>query len=506
MKRPFFFLAILMSVFIGTANLFIKDDYYRPEHISHFVSQKPRSFAIYGVVASDPILKHAALGDTYSFLVTPSLIRVWDKWFPACGIISVTSHKDKETEYGEEILFEAAIKAPSDEKESANYTAYLKKKGIFALATIRRKDALTRSTSLRVNPERAPAFGSTWLITPREPSRAESRDKRGIVEGLISVEANDSSSFLRFAYRMKNALNEKINKIFSVPSRYFISALILGERQNISRDWKNIFVNTQTIHLLAISGLHVGIISFIILFLTGLFGLPRDAKYIVTIFLILFYSVMVGWMPSVARSAIMGTVILGACVLKRDADIYNSLGLAACIILIFQPNQLFDMGFILSFGSVLSLIYIYPKINRALCFDKIDRKEKWGAILYYIATLFSASLAVWIGIFPIVLYFFNLISTISIIVNILAIPCMFIVMPLAISAIIFQPFCIFLGAAFKEATEFFLAILLSLLDLCSKMPLAYFNSAPVSVIIIPLYYFVLFVLFFPISIDKGQAL
>ena len=464
MKRPFFFLAILMSVFIGTANLFIKDDYYRPEHISHFVSQKPRSFAIYGVVASDPILKHAALGDTYSFLVTPSLIRVWDKWFPACGIISVTSHKDKETEYGEEILFEAAIKAPSDEKESANYTAYLKKKGIFALATIRRKDA------------------------------------------LISARANNSSSFLRFAYRMKNALNEKINKIFSVPSRYFISALILGERQNISRDWKNIFVNTQTIHLLAISGLHVGIISFIILFLTGLFGLPRDAKYIVTIFLILFYSVMVGWMPSVARSAIMGTVILGACVLKRDADIYNSLGLAACIILIFQPNQLFDMGFILSFGSVLSLIYIYPKINRALCFDKIDRKEKWGAILYYIATLFSASLAVWIGIFPIVLYFFNLISTISIIVNILAIPCMFIVMPLAISAIIFQPFCIFLGAAFKEATEFFLAILLSLLDLCSKMPLAYFNSAPVSVIIIPLYYFVLFVLFFPISIDKGQAL
>ena len=464
MKRPFFFLAIFISVFIWAANFFIKDDCYRPEHISHFVSEKPRSLAINGVVINSPILKHTALGNTYSFLVTPKLIKVSDKWFPACGIISVVSNKDKEVEYGEEILFEAAIRAPSDEKESSSYTAYLKKKGVFALATIRERDV------------------------------------------LISINANSSSRFMRFAYRMKSLLNKKINEIFSVPARYFISALVTGDRQNISREWKNIFVNTQTIHLLAISGLHIGIISFIILFLAGLFGLPRNAKYIVTILLILFYSVMVGWMPSVARSAIMGVVILGSYILKRDADIYNSLGLAACIILIFQPNQLYDMGFILSFGCILSLAYIYPKINHAFGFDKIDRKEKLGAISYYAATLFSGSLAVWLGLFPIILYFFNIISVISIIVNVLAIPCMFVVMALVASAMIFQPFCAFLGMAFKEATEFFLTILLFLLDVSSKIPFAYFNSAPVNVMVIPLYYFIFFTVFFPISIDKDKSL
>jgi hypothetical protein len=122
------------------------------------------------------------------------------------------------------------------------------------------------------------------------------------------------------------------------------------------------------------------------------------------------------------------------------------------------------------------------------------------------ATLFSASLAVWFGLFPIILYFFNMISFISIIVNILAIPCMFVVMGLVASTMVFQPFCAFLGMAFKEATEFFLAILLLLLDIASKVPFAYFNLAPVNVLVIPLYYFILFAVFFPVSIDKDPSL
>ena len=392
----------------------------------------------------------------------PKLVRAGDRWFPARGLISVTSHKDIELDYGEEIIFEAEIRGFFDSEGIGKYYAYLKRNGIFASATIRKKDA------------------------------------------LVSTEVNDSPGMLRFAYKAKNRLKKGIHGIFSVQSRYFLDALLLGDRENISKRWKDIFVNTQTIHLLAISGLHVAIISFIALFLLGLTPLPRNLKYLTAIPLVLFYSVMVGWMPSVARSAIMGTVLLGSYVLKRDVDIYNSLGLAACIILIFQPDQLFDMGFILSFGSVLSLVYILPRINHNLGFDRIDRKKRCGLFLYYIATLFSGSLAVWLGLFPIILYSFNLISFISIAVNILAIPCTFMIMSFAIAALIFQPFCVFLAMAFKESAEFFIAALLWLLDIASKMPLAYFKSEPVSIIIIPIYYFILFLLFFSISIDKGK--
>ncbi len=386
-----------------------------------------------------PLVKYSSSGNEYSFLVTPKLVKVSGRWFPSSGAISVTSRDGKGMEYGEEILFEAAIKSPA---------AYSRKRGIFAVAVIREKDTLVR------------------------------------------LQANTAQPFMKFAYGIKKILSDRIENIFPVPVRYFISALILGDRQNISREWNKVFVNTQTIHLLAISGLHVGIILFIALFLAGLFGLPRNAKYLAAIFLILFYSVMVGWMPSAARSAVMGVIVLSSCIVKRNADIYNSLGLAACIILIFRPGQLFDMGFILSFGSVLALVYIYPKLNTVFKLNTIDRRKKSGVVLHYIAALFSASLAVWFGLFPVIMYFFGLVSVVSIIVNVLAIPCMFMIIPMAISAIIFQPFS-FLCGAFKEATEFFLTILLSFLDFCSKIPFAYFNSAKVSILVILFYYFIL---------------
>ncbi len=461
MKRPFFLLAIFISLLIWAANFFIRYDLYQPGHISYFVSERPRHLAVEGIVESVPTLKRSAFGQIYSFLVKPKLVRVGDRWFPARGIISVTSHKDVELDYGEEIIFEAEIRGFSDREGIEKYYAYLKRNGIFAFATIRKKDA------------------------------------------LVPTEENDSPGMLRFAYESKTILKKRIHTLFSAPSRYFLDALLLGDRENISKRWKDIFVNTQTIHLLAISGLHVAIISFIALFLLGLMGLPRNFKYITAVILILFYSVMVGWMPSVARSAIMGVILLGSYVLKRDVDIYNSLGLAACIILIFQPNQLFDMGFILSFVSVLSLVYIMPKINRTFGFDKMDRKNRRGNFLYYLAMLCSGSLAVWLGLFPIILYSFKLISLVSLLVNIVAIPCTFAVMAFAISALIFSPFCVFLTTAFKESTEFFIAALLWFLDLSSKIPFAYFKSEPVSVIIIPIYYFILFLVFFSNSIDKG---
>ncbi|MBU4375935.1 MAG: ComEC family competence protein [Candidatus Omnitrophica bacterium] len=450
MRRPFFFLAIFISLVICAANFFISSIPYHQGHVSYFVSNTPRHFAVDGIVTSTPILKYTAFGDTYSFLVKPKLLKIGDKWFPAHGVISMTSYKDIELDYDEEIIFEAEIKAPWPGKKLEGYRAYLNRKGIFALGTIRKKD------------------------------------------GLVSQGISGGLSLKRFAYSVKSALKERISETFSRNAGYFLNALLLGDRENISRRWKEIFANTQTIHLLAISGLHVGIISFIVLFILGAAGLPRGPKYITAIILVLFYAIMVGWMPSVARSTIMGAILMGSYVLKKNTDIYNSLGLAACLILIFQPNQLFDMGFILSFGAVLSLIYILPKINHALGIDRIDRKKKRGKFLYYFAVLFSGSLAVWLGLFPVILYSFNLISFVSLAVNILAIPCLFIIMSLSISALIFSGVLGALSGAFKESAEFFIAVLLRILDFSSKIPFAYFKSVPVSRTVIPLYYFILF--------------
>ena len=246
-------------------------------------------------------------------------------------------------------------------------------------------------------------------------------------------------------------------------------------------------------HLLAISGLHVGIIAFIILFLIGLFGTPRNLRYVITILLLLLYSLMVGGRPSVVRATVMGVVILGSYLFKRDADIYNSLGLAAIAILVFNPDQLFNYGFILSFISVLSIAYMTPRINRLLHIDRIQKNSRRGRISFYLLSLASASFAVWLGLLPLTATFFDIISPISVFVNILAIPTLFLIIALSIASLIFYPLLSFLGFIFADATEFFIAILLSSLRFFSTIPLAYLEVKQGGLTLILLYYAILIV-------------
>lgn len=204
---------------------------------------------------------------------------------------------------------------------------------------------------------------------------------------------------------------------------------------------------------------------------------------------------MVGGRPSVVRATVMGTVVLSSYLLKRDADIYNSLGLAAAAILIFNPDQLFDYGFILSFISVFSIVYMAPRINRVCGVDKIKRITHWGRIMYYFSTLGAASFAVWLGLLPLTVNFFNIISPISVLVNILAIPLLFAIIALSIASLIFQSIFQFLGIIFAQGTEFFIAILLSSLRLFSKLPLAYLEVESTNIFAVILYYFILIIIF-----------
>lgn len=453
MRRPFFLLAIFLVIFILVFRLFAKEDKFFAGHISHFVQDSPRVLAIKARVVSNPYYQYAYFKKSQVFVVSPTLVKASRVWFPAYGNIRVTSYNDKQAAYGDEILFEAKLKRPfSKIKDSFDYKKYLERSGIFALATISEKNPI--------------------IITGRKAP-------------LIR----------RLAYDLKDLLKRNLRSLFRRPERYFLSAILLGERQDIGKEWKDIFVKTQTMHLLAISGLHVGIIAFIILFFIGLFGTPRNFRYIATIILLVFYAIMVGGRPSVVRATVMGIVILGSYVLKRDADIYNSLGLAAAVILIFNPEALFDYGFILSFVSVLSIVYMTPRINRIFRIDKIKRITHRNRAIYYFSTLASASFAVWLGLLPLSANFFNISSPISVFVNILAIPLLFVIIALAIAALIFHPIFRFLGAIFAESTQFFIGILLSFLRSFSKLPFAYLEVRSTSFFLTILYYLILISVF-----------
>ena len=453
MKRPFFFFACFVAVLILIFHFFVKEERRSSGHMSNFVSGGARYLAVKGTIISDPFDRYSYYKRRQIFVVKPELVKVSKSWYFAYGNIRVTSFSNKELKYGDEILFETKLKLPfSDPDDSFDYKGYLERSGIYALATISERDPL--------------------IVTGRKAFPLKT-----------------------FAYGLKDFLSQKIQCSFKAPEKHFLSAVLLGERQDIPEGWRDIFIKTQTMHLLAISGLHVGIIAFIMLFFIGLFGIPRNLRYIITILLLVFYAIMVGGRPSVVRATVMGVVILGSYVLKRNADIYNSLGLAAAAILMFNPDELFDYGFILSFVSVLSIVYMTPRINRALRVDNIKRYTRLGSVKYYFLSLATASFAVWLGLLPLNMNFFNIISPVSVFVNILAIPLLFVIIALSLSALIFYPIFSLLGLIFAEAAHFFIAILLSSLKFFSSLPLAYLEVKSTGISYVVLYYFALIIIF-----------
>ncbi len=450
MKRPFFFFAIFLAFLILTFRFFVKEDIFPAGHISHFVSFKARHLAIKGTVIDDPFRRYVYFRKTQTFIVSPVLARVSERWFPTYGNIRVTSYNKNGIKYGDEILFEATLKAPSSrEGGSFDYKSYLERRGIYALAK----------------------------ISDRDP--------------LIITEEGKGSWLKNFAYNVKDSLKRDIRSLFRPPERYFLSAVLLGERHDIPEAWRDIFMKTQTMHLLAISGLHVGIVAFIMLFFIGLLGLPRNFKYVITILILVLYAVMVGGRPSVVRATLMGAVFLGSYLLKRNADIYNSLGLAAAVILIYNPDQLFDYGFILSFVAVFFIVYMTPLLNRIFGVDRIDRKTHLGGTLYYFSSLCSASCAVWLGLLPLTVNFFNIISPIAVIVNIFAIPALFVIIALSIFSLMIQIIFPFLAAIFAESAKFFIDILIASLESFSKFPFAYFEIESQSIFAVIFYYVLL---------------
>ena len=132
-------------------------------------------------------------------------------------------------------------------------------------------------------------------------------------------------------------------------------AMTLGQKTALTDEVSEPFMRSGTMHIFAISGLHIALIAGILLALLRVLQLPRAACGLIVLPAIWFYTAATGWQPSAIRSTIMMSVIIGGWALKRPSDLINSLAAAAFIILVWDPQQLFQASFQLSFFVVLSL-------------------------------------------------------------------------------------------------------------------------------------------------------
>ena len=196
----------------------------------------------------------------------------------------------------------------------------------------------------------------------------------------------------------------------------FLQALLLGEIQNINSTQRASFSTAGISHILAVSGLHTGIIWWLL----GMILLPFKyiaggrLRYFLIITGLWFYAFFTGLSPSVTRATIMATMILAGMILGRKNITLNSLLIAAFLMLLYQPYYLFDIGFQLSFTAVLSITFLYHLLTRCIFPRHILLRRIWS--------LTALSLSAQIGTLPIAVYYFHEIPILFLLSNLLILP------------------------------------------------------------------------------------
>lgn len=195
------------------------------------------------------------------------------------------------------------------------------------------------------------------------------------------------------------------------------SALLLGQKDYLTPDIQEIYADTGAMHILAVSGLHVGILLMILAFFfkpleNKKWGKPIRALLIISI--IWIYAGITGFAPSVTRASLMFSIYLVGDALGRNKNIYNVLAASALLILVFKPNMIAEVGFQLSYAAVISIVWLYPYIYRTFFFS--------NRILDFFWSISAVSIAAQIGTFPISLYYFHQFPTTFFLANLAAIP------------------------------------------------------------------------------------
>ncbi len=206
-----------------------------------------------------------------------------------------------------------------------------------------------------------------------------------------------------------------------------ITALILGQQQDISPEILNDYQFAGAIHILSVSGLHVG---FILLFINLLLQpLPKNRfgnllKLLIVVFSLWCFAILAGFSPSVIRSVTMFSFVAVGMYLKRSTNIFHTLLVSALLILLFQPSFLFDVGFQLSYIALFFILWLQPLLN--VLWNPKNRIAK------YFWDILTVSFAAQIGAFPLSVYYFHQFPGLFFVTNIIVIPFLSIIMALGV--------------------------------------------------------------------------
>ncbi|QTL97941.1 DNA internalization-related competence protein ComEC/Rec2 [Iocasia frigidifontis] len=291
-----------------------------------------------------------------------------------------------------------------------------------------------------------------------------------------------NGGILKVIIKAKRAFIKLINQTMDFPYNEVLKGLLLGEKSGIPAEWTSNFELSGANHLLAISGLHVGVISLIFLKILKLCRLPVISRNIIITLLMIFYIVLTGFRPSVLRAGILVITFLWAVVFKRSGEVFNLIGLSSMINLVINPYDLFNVGFQLSY-MVLSSIVLWTNLLK----NKLPN-------------LLALSIAAQLGASPLIAYYFNLLTPIGVVTNLWAIPLSGIIVSLGITGLLLGIISPVISWLINSFISYLLFVLNWGTSFMAGIPLGHLEVATPSIVITIL--FILFILIMPIFLKK----
>ena len=251
-------------------------------------------------------------------------------------------------------------------------------------------------------------------------------------------------------------------------SAALLAGLLLGERSALPPDTDEAFRRAGVYHVLAVSGFNVALLASSIFFSLALLGMPRRGTAVVAGLVLVGFALVVGGQPSVLRATVMGLLLLLGVLLDRESQVMNALALAALILLIWRPADLWEPGFQLSFAATAGIVYLAPGLTAWLT------EHGWAN---WLAMAVAVSFGAQAAVTPLMLAHFNQLSLVGIAANLLVVPLAGLATTLGMLALLVEP------ASGAVAGLLFNALWLLLLALRAAVRLA--AAVPAAMIHLP---------------------
>ena len=351
-----------------------------------------------GVVAGDP----EAAGAATRLRLRVDQIMSDDDWTEISGDVLVTLRESAELtrqrdkpyfRYGDRLLLVGTLESPP-ELEDFDYPAYLARQGI----------------------ESVSFFPEATLLNEGE-----------------------GTAFYRWLYSVRRSLADSLAQVLPEPQASLGQALLLGLRDNLPQDMVDDFRSAGASHVLAISGLHVGILLGITLAISGqVFGRRRQLYLVLPLVLMWLYALMSGMSPSVTRAAIMGSVYLAALFLGRPRSVLPALGFAAAVMVAINPDVIGSVSFQLSFAAMAGIAVLAEPLARwiqAFYTGRLDAGAQ--ALLAPVSYIAAMTIAATLAAVPLVAFHFQQVSLVGLPTTILVLPALpFVLILQAVSGLI----------------------------------------------------------------------